>query len=115
MHSRPLDDPDAGDDPGRRGFPLVAVPGGQGVQLEEGRARVDETVDPLAGKELPSLPVPLDGPRRTAAGDLGRAVSKLCDERLHPLAVRTEELARAVDSRFENRHPRESLQSQTPS
>ena len=43
-----LDDADAGDDPGRRRVAVVELPGGERVQLEERRSRVDEAVDPLA-------------------------------------------------------------------
>jgi hypothetical protein len=47
-----LDDADPGHDPrgGRRS--VVELPGGQRVQLEERRARVDQTVDALACSQL---------------------------------------------------------------
>ena len=55
-----LDDADPGDDPGRRRLAVVELPGGERVQLEERRARVDEPVDPLARGELPARAVALD-------------------------------------------------------
>ena len=47
-----LDHADAGHDPGRWRLAVVELPGGERVQLEERRARVDEQVDPLARCEL---------------------------------------------------------------
>ena len=47
-----LDHADPGHDAGRRRLAVVDVPGGEGVQLEECRAGVDEQVDALARREL---------------------------------------------------------------
>ena len=57
--------------PARRRLAVVEPVGGEGVQLEEGRARVDEPVDALARQQLAAGAVPLDRfsppPRATAA------------------------------------------------
>ena len=55
-----LDHADPGHDPRRRRLAVVEIPGGERVQLEECRARVDEEVDPLARGQLPAGAVPLD-------------------------------------------------------
>ena len=47
-----FDDADAGDDAGTRRLPVIDVPGGERIQLEERRPRVDEPVDPLAREQL---------------------------------------------------------------
>ncbi len=59
-----LDDADPSDDPGRRSVAVVELPGGEGVQLEEGRPRIDETVDPLARRELSPRAMSFDRPSR---------------------------------------------------
>ena len=48
----PLDEADPRDDPGRGRLAVVDLPCGEGVELEEGGAGVDEPVDPLPGGEL---------------------------------------------------------------
>ena len=50
--ARPSTIADARDDARRRRLPVVEVPGGEGVQLEERRAGIDEPVDPLPGRQL---------------------------------------------------------------
>ena len=67
-----LDDADPGDDPGRRRLAVVDVPRGERVQLEEGRARVDEPVDPLARRQLAARAVALDRSLAAAAARPGR-------------------------------------------
>jgi hypothetical protein len=44
---------------------VVHVPGGQRRELEQRRARIDQTFDSLADRELPLLPVPLKGAHST--------------------------------------------------
>src|SRR5205823_12968543 len=48
----PFDDADAGDDSRTRRVPVVELPRGERVQLEECRSRIDETIDALAREEL---------------------------------------------------------------
>ena len=86
----PLDDADPGDDAGRRRLAVVQLPGGEGVQLEERRPRVDQPVDPLAGGQLAARTVPLDGLLAAAARDERRSLAELRDERLHPLRTARE-------------------------
>ncbi len=66
---RALDDADARDDAGARRVAVVEIPGGERVQLEEGRVGVDEPVDALARRQLAARAVPLDGLLAAAARD----------------------------------------------
>ena len=83
---RPLDPADPGDDPGARRLVVVHAPGGERAQLEEGRPRVEEPVDPLADRELAALAVTGDR-RLVAAGAASRhrrlAVAELGHQRGH--------------------------------
>ena len=99
----PLDDADPGHDPGRRRRAVVQIPGGERVQLEEGGARVDQPVDPLAGRQLAARAVPLDGLLAAAAGDERRSLAQLGDERLHALGPPGERLV-PLDLRGEQCH-----------
>ena len=78
-----LDDADAGDDARRRSLTVVQVPGGERVQLEEGRAGVDEAVDALAREQLSARAVALDRPLSASSGDLRRALAQFRDELGH--------------------------------
>ena len=80
-----LDDADAGDDPRRRRLVVVHAPCGERRELEEGRVRVAQPVDPLAGRELAARAVALERFVPTSAGDAGRALAKLRYELLHAL------------------------------
>ena len=91
---RALDDPDAGDDPGRRCLPVVHVPGGQSGELEESAGGVDEPVDPLSGGQFPARPVSLDRLIAAAERDAGRSLAKLGYELLHLRAAAIVLLAR---------------------
>ena len=70
-----LDHADARHDPGRGRVPVVELPRGEGVQLEERGARIDEEIDPLASGQLPARPVALDGLLAAAGRDQGRALA----------------------------------------
>src|SRR5207237_3954754 len=86
-----LDDAYTGDDPGPRGLTLVQVPRGQGVQLEEGGAGVDEPVDPLARGQLAARPMLLKRGLAATPRHLRGPFPQLPDELLHagpPLRVR---------------------------
>ena len=87
-----LDDPDAGHDSRRRRRPLIQLPGGERTQLEEGAARIDEPVDPLAGGELAAGTMPLGRLLAAAARHFPRPLAELPDEPLHPLAPALENL-----------------------
>jgi hypothetical protein len=87
-----LDDADAGDDSGRRRLPVVQVPGGERVELEERGAGIDEAVDALAGSELSAGAMPLRRLLAAALRHLCRALAQLGHESLHPLAPTLEQL-----------------------
>ena len=77
-HALPaFDDADAGDDPRGRSLVVVHVPGRERVQLEEGRVRIDEPVDPFPGEELAARAVPLDRALSAARGHLRGALAQL--------------------------------------
>ena len=101
----PFDHADPGDDPGGRGVAVVELPGGERVQLEEGGAGVDETVDPLAGGELAPRAVPLERLLAAAAGHERGALAQLGDEPFHACAAPLEGLV-AHDVRGEDAHGR---------
>jgi hypothetical protein len=98
-----LDDADPRHDACARRLAVVGLPRGEGVQLEERRAGVDEPVDPLAREQLAAGAVPLDRALAAACGDLRRAVAQLGDERLHP-GLPAGKIVRALDARLEQRH-----------
>ncbi len=100
-----LDRPDPRDEPGAGCLALVAVPGGEGAQLEKGGVRIDQPFDPLPGEQLAARTMTLHGFRRPSGGDHPGAVTELGDELLHALPPRCELRARRVDSRLEDSQP----------
>ena len=87
---RALDAADAGDDPGARRIVVVQAGRGERAQLEEGGARVDEPVDPLADGELAALAVALDRAvvaAGAATGDGRLAGAQVVDQRGHRVVV----------------------------
>ena len=92
-----LDHPDPRHDPGRRRLAVVHLPGGQGVQLEERRARVDEPVHPLARRELAARPMPLRRALAAARGDERRALAELGEQPLHVGARAANAVRGAID------------------
>jgi len=70
---RAVDDPDSGDDPGRRRVIVVHPVRGEGREFEERGAGVDEPVDPFACGEFAALVMTL-GRRRAAARPHARQV-----------------------------------------
>ena len=101
-----LDDADARDDARARRAVVVHLPGGERVQLEEGRAGVDEQVDALPRRQLAARAVPLRRLLAAAARDLRRPLAHLGDELLHPLAPARELLGVAVELRGQDGHAR---------
>ena len=81
-----LDDADSGHDPRGRRIAVVEIPRGERVQLEEGAARVDEHVDPLAGGQLAARAVSLD--RLLPAAAARRARSAPAARRRAPPSAR---------------------------
>ena len=59
------------------------LPGGEGVQLEECRARVDEQVDALARGELAARAMALGRPLAAAGGDERGALPQLREQAFH--------------------------------
>src|SRR5439155_2091951 len=99
-----FDDADSRDDPGRRRAVVVQPPGGEGAELEECSARVDEQVDPLARGQLPTRAVSFSRRLAAAERDLPGARTQLCHERLHPRASALELRICAIDVRAEQGH-----------
>ena len=64
-----LDHADTADDSGSRGLAVIELPGRERVQLEEGAARVDERIDPLARRQLAARTMALHRRRTAAEGD----------------------------------------------
>ena len=87
-----LDDADAGDDPGGGRLAVVEVPGGERVQLEEGRAGIDEPVDPLPGEQLAARAVALDRALPAAGRDLCASLAQLRDQLGHALLAGLEDV-----------------------
>ena len=104
-----LDDPDPRDDARRRRLAVVDVPGGERVQLEERRARVDEPVDPLPRGQLAAGAVPLERPSRRrpprrAPFARGARATSACIR-----ASRRSNASSRDDVRREDRHPVSSV------
>ena len=104
----PLDDPDSGDDPGRRRITVVQLPRGERVQLQEGSPRVDESVDPLARGQLPARAMALDGLLAPAGRDQRGALAQLGDEPFHRRPTALERLV-TCDLGREHPHRRERI------
>src|SRR5918992_4575855 len=100
----PLDDPDAGDDPGRGCLPVVQVPSGERVQLEECAARIEEPVDTLPRGQLAAGAVTLDGLLAAPPRDERRSLAQLVDERLHALTAGREEVRISLHVRGQDAH-----------
>ena len=79
----PLDATDAGDDPGARRIVVVQAGGGERAQLEERRARVEESLDAFADGELAAFAMARDRAfvaARAAARDGRLSRAKVRDE-----------------------------------
>ena len=103
-HSRPSTTPMPVTIPADGAWPSYRPPGGERVQLEEGRVGVDEPVDALPRRELPARAVPLERLLAAAARDLRRPLAQLRDEAGHPLAAAGEQVAFPLDLRRQHRH-----------
>jgi hypothetical protein len=68
-------------------LPFVHVPGGEGGELEEGGAGIDEPVDSLARGQLASGSVALDRFLASSERDAGRPLAQLRNELLQPSAA----------------------------
>ena len=99
-----LDHPDPRHDAGRRRLAVVDLPGGESVQLEEGRAGVDEQVDALAGRELAARPMALRRALAAARGDERGALPQLREQPLHVGGPRREGVRGAIDPARQHRH-----------
>jgi hypothetical protein len=106
----PLDHADPGHDPGRRGLTVVDLPRRERIQLEERGSRVDEPIDPLAGRQLAARAVPLDRCLAAAPGDERSALAELRDELPHPRLPARERLV-TDDMGREDRHAASSADS----
>ena len=71
---------DACDQPGARTLVVVHAVCGQGRQLEERAARVEQTVDPVAREQLPPADVTLPGAGGSPEGGGGQLGAQLLDQ-----------------------------------
>lgn len=71
---------DPGDDPGGRGLSVVQPVGGEGSELQEGRAGVEQGVHPVPGQQLPARGVPLARPLPAAQPGRRELVPQLVHE-----------------------------------
>ena len=95
---RPLDPPNAGDDPGTRGILVVQPVGGQWAELQERRAGIEQALDALTNRQLSPLAVARDRPPIPSGASPGHRVlsrPQVGYQRLHRRAV-----ARAVGPRL---------------
>ena len=99
-----LDHPDPRHDAGRRRLAVVDLPGGESVQLEEGRAGVDEQVDALTRRELAARPMALRRALAAARGDERGALPQLREQPLHVGSPRCEGVRGAIDPARQHRH-----------
>ena len=103
-HSWPSTTPTPVTMPGGGRLAVVDVPGRQRAQLEEGGARVDEPVDPLARGQLPARAVPLDGALAAPGRHLRGALAQLRDQLFHLRTTPFVGLGGPVDLRAQHRH-----------
>ena len=99
-----LDHADAGHDPGCGRLAVVDVPGGEGIQLEECSAGIDEQVDALAGGELATRAVALGSLLAAAAGDECRPLAQLNEQAFHVGLPRSERLRSTIGRARQLRH-----------
>jgi len=92
---------DAGDDARARGLVVVHPGGGQGGQLEERAARVEQRVDAVARQQLAAGDVPLAALRRAAEPDGVEPLPQVGGEPAVDLGVARERLAARVGTASE--------------
>ena len=97
---------DAGHQPGTRRFVVVHSVRRERRELEKGRIRIEQRRDALPHRHLPLLFVALHVFRTAALPRFHDLALQLCDERLHPLAIRAELGARNIEMAFERVHLR---------
>jgi len=95
---------DARHDACRRGLVEIHLPGGQGGEFQEGRARVEQAADALAHVELALLGVASLGALTTAASHLGQAVAQFLGQRRVVLPIRLEAVVLWVKLRVNDFH-----------
>ena len=104
---RALDPADAGDDAGAGRVVVVQAGRRERAQLEEGRARVEQAVDPLADRELAALAVARDR-ALVAAGAAARdgrlARPQVRDERRHRIVVGARLGGRGIEPAAQDGH-----------
>src|SRR6185437_15449299 len=98
------DRPDAGHDPGAGRLAVVHALGGEGGELEERGARVDEPLDPLACEQLAAGVVALDGLLAAAGADALEVAVELRDQAAHVLAIAQEVVGAGVEVAGDARH-----------
>ena len=106
-HARAAGDrADAGDDAGRRRLAVVEAVGGQGRELEERRAGVDQALDPLACEQLAAGVMALDGGLAAACANALQVPLELRHQPVHALAIALVVLGAGVKVAGDARHRR---------
>ncbi len=90
--------------PAGRRLVVVEIPGGEGGELEEGGARVEEPVDALADGQLALLAMPLHVPLPPAAPDQADPFPQLGDQAGEPRTVRAKQVRVRVDVSLDDIH-----------
>ncbi len=93
-----------GHQPGARRLIVVHAERGQGRELEERRAAIEQAFDPLANRQLALSAMPLNVFRTAALAVAVDAVTELGDEVAQPFRVRLEHRIRGDDARLERLH-----------
>ena len=85
---------------------VVHAVGGQRRELEKRRARIEQVLDALARQQLAAAAVAAHGLRTAACLGVREPLAQIGHQLQVVVAVGSELGARAVDARFEHRHPR---------
>ena len=96
--------PDTRDQARARRFAVIHTVGGQGADLEEGAAGVDQALDPLTGQQLAAFGVAAAGVFRAAESGVGGPGLQVLKQGVHGLPVGGELRSGHIQRRFQNRH-----------
>ncbi len=99
-----LDPADPGDQPGRGDVAAIHPERGELADLEEGRARVDQAGQALAGKQLAPFDMSFALLFRSAHLDNGSLLAQFGEKRAHAQRILAECIAVGGDGGFQNGH-----------